>query len=168
MNKIIKSIPLILFLFTLHLNVFSQEEQLKNIITAGVSTPVLDNGWGIHAGYNPVFSWTNNYLSLEGYAGYHYTAITGGFLSGNKAQLHRSELFIGPRLYFNKKDKSIRPFINVLMGLQLTLEKDENQEYNTLASFGLSPGFFVSIKRFTAGVFLASPDNIGIRFGYEW
>lgn len=167
MNKAYKSIPLILFLFALHLKVFAQEEQLKNIITAGVSTPALDNGWGIHAGYNPVFSWTN-YLALEGYAGYRYSAITGGFLSGDKSQLHTSELYIGPRLYFSKKDKSVRPFINLLMGLQLSLEKEENQEFNGRAAFGLSPGLFVSINRFTAGVFLASPDTMGIRLGYEW
>lgn len=160
-------LQIILFLFLMNscsYPVFSQEEHLRNVVSLGVSTPLLDNGWGIHAGYHPVFS-ISNYFAVEGYAGYSYNQITGEFLSGEQGSRHSSELLIGPRLYFIKKHKKFRPYINLLAGIQLNLKKEASENELDI-NLGVSPGLYIDINKITLGFFLSTPEQMGFRFGY--
>ena len=126
----------------------------------------LDNGWGINAGYNPVFL-LSDHFSIEALAGYGFTKITGQFLSGDQELIHTSSLLLGPRIYFLKKDKRIRPYLNVLAGPSLTFNKEEGHEITQSFGLGLSTGIFIDISQVMLGIYIASPDEIDIRFGYS-
>jgi hypothetical protein len=158
---------LIFFIFlAIGFQALGQEEHLKNVVTAGGSTLFLDNGWGVHAGYNPVFSFSNH-LGLEIYAGHNFTNVSGSFISGRKSKIHTSSLLAGPRLYMLRKGTKVRPFINLLAGSLLIFEKKETRNFSHDFVFGLSTGLFVDINRTMLGLYLSSPNEIGFRMGYQ-
>ncbi len=41
-------------------NTFSQEKKLEKLVSLGISRPILSNGTGFHAGFNPSFKLTKS------------------------------------------------------------------------------------------------------------
>lgn len=145
--------------------VFAQKGHFSTNATVGVTTPILDNGIGVHLGVNPSYA-LFSHLSLEGQLSYIHTDISGAFISGGEEKVNAGNALVGGRLYFTAPEKKLRPYLNLLLGGNYTQEKREGGE--TTANFGpgFSVGGFFEIQRFLVGVTFDSPQNIILKAGY--
>ena len=147
--------------------ILAQEGRFSPSITLGISTPILDNGIGIHLGVNPTFS-INQHLYLEGQVSYGFTYVSGYFLSGEEGRQHALSTLVGARIYLNKADNTNRYFLNLLLGgtygrAILDSDRREIEIYP-----GITTGAYLERNRIILGLGVESPEHILLKAGYTF
>ncbi len=73
--------------FSISAYTYAQQSPFSTSATVGLTSPLLDNGLGIHLGVNPAYALLPH-VAVEGQLSYLYTNISGSFLSGNTGHYH--------------------------------------------------------------------------------
>ena len=165
MNNLIKqSIFLSLTLFS---GLSANAQKGESFITPniGVTTLLLSEAIGVHIGVNPSYA-VSSHFSIEGQVSYSYTRINGAFISGARGLINSFNALAGGRLYFIQEDKSVRPYINLLIGANQFRELSETLKETRGFKIGFSAGAYVEIQKFLLGVSLDSPENFIFKVGY--
>jgi hypothetical protein len=145
----------LLFLLCLSFTINAQEGDFSILPTAGIAAPILDNGTGFTVGLNPAYT-VNPYFSIEGQISYTYIKTTA-FISGKSGKINSLYTLIGGRLYFLPKEKTVRPYINVLGGGNYGNDSDYN--------LGLSVGAFLEMKKTVMGLSFETSQNLVLKLG---
>lgn len=163
-----KRIPLffLLMVFGLSNYFYAQEKRLEFQPTIGVSSPILDNGFGVYAGFNPYTRITES-LYAEGQISYMYTHVSSSFLSGNIGFTHTANTLIGGRLYVNPDHHGARFFFNLLLGLNYLNESNKPGGADDI-TFGYSGGTFLELNRFITGLTFDTPQHLILKLGYSF
>lgn len=160
---------LLIFLITVsfinHIN--AQDRQFSTLTTIGVTSPILDDGIGVHLGVNPHLRLTEK-LSVEGQISYIYTKIGSSFLSGNTGSLNSINTLVGGRFYLNSEDKNTRFFFNLLAGLNYKKEEENSIAKDAEFNLGFSGGLFLGINKITLGLTYDTPQNLILKLGYSF
>jgi hypothetical protein len=163
-----KSIGIFLFVFlasSYSIVAIGQQNKFSILANLGVSTPILDNGIGATLGMNPSFR-LNKYFSIEGQLSYIYTKTYASFIAGKQGQNNAVNFLAGARLYGNKPGKSIRPYLNLLVGLNYAKDELNGKVFESVLNPGLSTGIFVEFKKIVVGVTFDTPQNLNLKAGY--
>lgn len=146
-------------------SVFAQKGSFTTNATVGVTTPILDNGIGVHLGINPSYALFSHF-SIEGQLSFIHTNVKGAFISGKEEKVNAGNALVGGRLYFTAPEKNLRPYLNLLLGGNYTQEKQEDGE--TTANFGpgFSAGAFLEVHQFVVGGTFDTPQNLILKVGY--
>ena len=148
--------------------VLSQKSVLSTNVTVGISTPILDNGTGLHVGINPYYAF-NRVIGIEGQLSYVHTNITGSFINGKSGYENSFNLLIGGRVYLFPKVRKTKPYLNLLIGgLHNRSFLDPNGLPRTEVSLGASAGLFLEMKRFLIGISADSPSNLILKTGLRF
>ncbi len=163
-NKRTKNLLIIVIFFHLAFLLNAQKDNFSTAAFSGLSTPILDNGIGLHLGINPSYS-LFSHLSIEGQISYVYTNITGSFISGNEAKTNAFNTLLGGRLYFNSESRKTRFYINLLMGGNYNVTY-RSSEKMTEYIIGLSGGGYVEREHLLFGISFDTPQNLILKIGY--
>ena len=147
-------------------NIISQDKSFKKLVTIGVSQPILDNGKGVHVGFNPSFKLTKS-ISLESQFSYIYTNIDSYFLSGDYGQSSDVNLLCGGRFYLNSHENKNRFFINLLIGLNYERDDRFGREIREEYSLGFALGGYYRIKKINFGL-TYDTHHIVFKCGYSF
>lgn len=162
-----KSIILILAILAFGLVSNAQDNKVSTLVSAGITTPILDNGTGFYLGVHPTFQLSSR-IYAEGQISYMYYKITSSFISGNRGDVNSVNTLAGLRLYINAPKKRNRFFINLLGGLNYIKEKINGVERDGEFGFGISTGAFLQINRIIVGLSFDSPQNYVLKVGYNF
>lgn len=164
LNYRAKDFLLAIILIFIGMKVNAQYENFSSSITVGATTSILDNGVGLHLGYNPSYALTSNF-SIESQVSYLYTKISSTFISGNTGKNNAINALLGGRLYFMPAEKSTRIYINALFGANYNKEEINNVKSKSEIIGGFSLGAFIEIKKLLFGLSIESPSNLTLKFG---
>lgn len=145
----------------------AQKSTFHTNATLGIGTPILDNGTSYHIGVNPFYE-LSNHFAVEGQVSFAYSNITGSFLSGDKKKEYSFNALAGPRLFFTKPDKKIRPYINFLLGLNYLDEREGSEAKRTGSNVGFSTGVYVNINQVLVGLSVEAPNLFLLKLGYTF
>lgn len=135
----------------------------------GVASGILDNGFGLNLGLTASQS-LSRFFALEGQASYTKAGVSS-FLSGEKERIGSLSLLVGGRLYLTSPQKSIRPYLNFLVGGAFVNERRIGSATTSTDEFtaGASTGLYVEVKRkLFFGVSVESPSFLILRGGYAF
>ncbi len=135
--------------------------------TIGITSPILDNGIGVHIGVNPNIRLTNR-LSAEGQISYIYFNITSSFLSGRMSAVHSINALVGGRGYLNAEERRARWFVNLLCGMNYSKEKSDPLPERSEYTLGFSVGTFLELDKIIVGWSYDTPQNIVLKVGYSF
>lgn len=156
-----KNIKLFLLLLLAVVGMRKMQAQVKVAATVGAAIPTLDNGVGIHLGLNPSVKMTN-YFSLEGQVSYIRFEGTK-FISGEELNTKSFNALAGGRLYILNKEKSFRPYINLMGGVNSLMED------TTEVDFGFTAGVYGEFnEKFLVGVAVESYAFFVGKIGYQF
>ena len=147
-------------------NTFSQEKKLEKLVSLGISRPILSNGTGFHAGFNPSFKLTKR-ISLEGQLSYIYTEIESYFLSNSSGTINDINFLAGARFYLNSSENKNRLFINFLLGLNYNNDQKSGEEKREEFGTGFSVGAYYSLNKLNFGLSYDT-HQIVLKFGYSF
>lgn len=152
---------------TLFLGLFTnaQNTGLSTLTTIGVTSPLFDDGIGIHVGINPSYP-LSNLFSLEGQISYSHTKITSTFISGNQGFGNSVYALLGGRLYFNSEKRINRFYVNLLFGGNYNKEVKNGAIQDGGFVMGVSGGAFVELNKFNIGLSYETPQNLIFKIGY--
>lgn len=133
----------------------------------GLTTPILDDGLGVHLGVNPYYS-INNWLSIEGQISYSY--VNGSaFISGKSEAYHTINTLAGGRFYVIPIEKPVRIYANTLLGFSYFSEVSSDNVADNYSDLGFSLGAFAEFQRkFTFGLSFESTQNWVLKVGYNF
>lgn len=153
-----------LILLSLGLSVQAQTNSFSVASTIGVTTPILDNGIGLHIGINPSYVLSPN-LSMEGQISYLYTSIGATFLSGKEGNSNALNVLAGGRWYLSPAEPTKRFYLNLLLGVNYNTEEVNEVKNDGELSFGYSAGAFYEFNQFLIGLSYDTPQNIVLQVG---
>lgn len=148
-------------------SVFAQKGSFSTNATVGVTTPILDNGIGVHLGINPSYA-LFSHLSVEGQLSFIHTNVNGAFISGNEEKVNAGNALVGGRLYFTAPEKNLRPYLNLLLGGNYTRQKRDGGEITANFGPGISIGGFLEMRKLLVGLSFDTPQNIVLKAGFSF
>lgn len=161
-----KKLLFLLLFFCLLNNTISQDKSFEKLVTIGVSQPILNNGSGVHIGFNSSFQLTNTF-SLEGQFSHIYTNIDSYFLSGDYGQSNDVNLLFGGRFYFSSFENKNRFFINLLLGLNYERDDRLGREIREEYRLGFAVGGYYRFKKINFGL-TYDTHHIVFKCGYSF
>lgn len=144
----------------------AQDDPPKTAALIGITSPVLDNGWGGQVGVGPHKALTSH-LGLEGQISYTFTRITGSFLSGETGNIHSVNTLIGPRLYLNGEEKSTRYYVNAVVGGLYSSDETNKGFSEPLLGIGFSSGLYLERENWLTGISIETPQYVVLKLGYR-
>ena len=164
MHHLIKQFFILSVLILSGLGIQAQETSFSTAITAGPTTPTLDNGLGLHLGVNPAYA-ISPFLSLEGQLSYLYTFAGTTFLTGEEVNGQAVNILAGGRVYLLSEERKNRLYLNLLLGGNYNREAARDvitSEWN----LGFSLGGYLERNRFLIGLSYDTPQNVILKVGY--
>ncbi len=157
-----------------------QSDKNTNSIYLGYPAAIFDApDFGIYLAYDK--EWVKrDRISLEASAAYSYLKFDrdSNNFAHDGGSTNTIILVGGPRLYFNKSDKSTRVFINLLVGPGLVMDSEYRndgvsaEEYlseQTMFRLGFSSGAYIQIKnKFIFGLALETYGAMVYKLGYRF
>ncbi len=158
---------LLLFVL-LFLGIFANAQTKEFSISPniGITTPILDNGLGIHLGINSAYLFSSH-VAVEGQISYLHTRLSATFLSGKEGKSNSVNVLAGGRLYLNSEEKTNRFYFNLLAGGYYEKEKFENNVAHKFA-IGFSSGVYLQLKKVLLGLSFDTPQNVIFKVGYQF
>ena len=169
MNRISNLLRLVMLICVLSIGailVQAQKGTYSTTLKAGLSTPILDNGFGIQIGANPCYM-LGRYFGIEGQVSYMFTRVTGSFVNGNMGNRHTISTLAGARVYFRLSRKKVRPYLNLLLGASYVPDLKDDLGSEGLFR-GISLGGHLDIKNRNIGLAIESVGNFILKFGYRF
>lgn len=161
-----KKLLFLLLFFCFMNNIISQDKSFENLVSIGVSQPILNNGTGGHVGFNSSFQLINIF-SLEGQLSHIYTNIDSYFLSGDYGQSNDLNLLLGGRFYLNSFEDKNRFFINLLIGLNYERDNRLGREIKEEYRLGFTFGGYYRFKKINFGL-TYDTHHIVFKCGYSF
>lgn len=155
----------LLILLTVNFASNAQRNKLSVTSTVGVTSPLLDEGIGVHLGVNPAVSLTRKF-SIEGQLSYFRAEISSSFLTGKTSSINAINALGGGRFYFSPVRKQTRFYVNGLLGVNQLIEETTGPSSQKTIDLGFATGLFLEKKRFMAGLSYESPQNVVLKGGY--
>lgn len=144
----------------------AQNEEFLVSPNIGITTPILDNGLGMHLGINSAYLFSS-YVAVEGQISYLHTRLSATFLSGKEGNNNSINVLVGGRLYLNSEEKTNRFYFNLLAGGYYEKEKFENNVSRKIA-IGFSSGVYLQLKKILLGLSFDTPQNLIFKIGYQF
>ena len=161
-----KRLILPFLIFSLTSNIISQDKSFDKLVTIGISQPILNNGTGLHIGFNSSFELTKSF-SFEAQLSNIYTNIDSYFLSGDYGQSNDVNLLCGGRLYLNSFENKNRFFINLLIGLNYERDDRLGKEIREEYRLGFAVGGYYRFKKINFGL-TYDTHHIVFKCGYSF
>lgn len=162
-----QSIHVATLLICISLSGYGQENTSWHVTPQiGLTSPILDNGYGFFVAAQvekPLNKWVSGEMQLS----FSYNRITAAFLNGEQGHQRAINWVLGPRIYFNSKDRLNTFFGNALFGAVRVTEIYDPPFKSQLLSLGHSIGLFWSRKRHLLGVSFDSYGLMSIRYGFS-
>ena len=143
---------------------YAQPKDFSNSITVGITTPILDEGAGIHVGVNPAVLFSHRF-AFEGQISFMRTKIKSAVASGRMGRINSVNILFGPRLYLISREKPTRLYLNVLLGGNYNREQHERIQFEN-HQLGFSVGAFLEVHQFLLGLSLDAPENLVVKAGF--
>lgn len=139
--------------------------QINITPTLGLATPILDNGFGYQIGINPSYELTDYFL-LEGQVS--YIKVDGtAFLAGDILEIKSFNALAGGRLYILNKQKSFRPFVNFMIGVNYNKKRIPEDDFER--SRGISLGVYGEVNnKFLIGISAETYSFLLVKMGYKF
>ena len=155
---------LIVLLFIIFSQLYSQKSDLKFSSSVSISKPILDDGTGFGLALSPYKKITSRFY-IEGQVSGIWTKINSSFLQGNKGNVYSGSILAGPNYYFKSNIPMV--YFNFLAGLNYSNEKVTPAKNYEIIDLGISTGLFLKLKKITIGFGLESPQNMFLKFGFN-
>jgi hypothetical protein len=143
----------------------AQQSPFSTSATVGITSPILDNGLGLHLGVNPAYALLPH-VAIEGQISYLYTNISGSFLSGNTGFYHAVNTLAGGRFYLHGPEKSTRLYLNLLAGAVYQQETTNGITRSGAFDLGFSAGAYLQLSKWLLGLSYDTPQNVILKVGY--
>ena len=144
----------------------AQEKEWEKLVSIGISQPILNNGTGLHIGFNPSLTITPKF-STEAQISFIYTEINNYFISGGTGNENAANVLAGGRFYINSSENKNRFFVNLLVGLNYNRDKKIGREIREESGLGFSIGSYYNFKKANIGI-TYDTHHMVLKFGYSF
>jgi len=144
--------------------IYSQKSDLKFSASIGLSTTILDDGYGVNLAINSYKKITSKFY-FEAQVSSIWTKINSSFLQGNKGNIYSVNFLTGLNYYIKSKKPLI--YFNFLTGLSYSNERINYSKNYEIVDLGVFTGIFLKLKKILIGFGLESPQNIVVRIGFN-